>query len=407
MTGWSTVRRSPDNHSPHPEAPSWWRDAVFYEVDLRSFADSDGDGLGDLDGIRDRLGYLELLGVDALWLTAVPMTGIGPAISDPHEAAGVLESFELLATEAHDCDLRLVIDVGADVAEFEQPRSRDELAETLRFWIDRGADGFRVTPMTLHDDLQDAGATPEATSEIRRMIRAVVEEYPERVVGALENQRSGGWHLDFHLGLADTGFDAGELREAIGHGLSVAESLETRPTWMTAGHGRSRQVTRYGGGDVGVARARAMALVTLALPGVICLDSGEELGLPEIVPPGGTPTPGTGRIPMPWEEATARPPLPEGWTELTVETQLEDPSSTLSLYREALETRRTHTAFTGDNVEWYGAPTGCFAFRRGGGVTCALNTSEQPVPLPPGEVLLVSGPLEEDHLPPDTAVWLV
>jgi alpha-glucosidase len=58
-------------------------------------------------------------------------------------------------------------------------------------------------------------------------------------------------------------------------------------------------------------------------------------------------------------------------------------------------------------LEWYGAPTGCFAFRRkGGGLICALNTSNELVPLPPGEVLASSGPLQEQQLPPDTAVWL-
>jgi alpha-glucosidase len=80
----------------------------------------------------------------------------------------------------------------------------------------------------------------------------------------------------------------------------------------------------------------------------------------------------------------------------------------LSLYRQALELRRDTPAFGGDDLEWYGAPPGCFAFRRkGGGLICALNTSGGPVPLPPGEVLLASGPLADDHLPPDTAVWLV
>jgi alpha-glucosidase len=102
-------------------------------------------------------------------------------------------------------------------------------------------------------------------------------------------------------------------------------------------------------------------------------------------------------------------PMPKAWSGLSVEVQLEDPGSTLSLYRHALELRRTHPGFTGDSVEWYGAPAGCFAYRRTGTtLVCALNTSDVPVPLPPGDVLLGSGPLTEDgQLPPDTAVWLV
>ncbi|MGH3828505.1 MAG: DUF3459 domain-containing protein, partial [Pseudonocardiaceae bacterium] len=102
-------------------------------------------------------------------------------------------------------------------------------------------------------------------------------------------------------------------------------------------------------------------------------------------------------------------PMPGDWAPRTVEAQLEDPSSMLSLYRQALELRQGHSAFTGTEVEWYGAPPGCLAFRRGsGGLVCALNASGRPVSLPAEQVLLASGPLPPfgDTLPPDTAVWL-
>jgi alpha-glucosidase len=80
----------------------------------------------------------------------------------------------------------------------------------------------------------------------------------------------------------------------------------------------------------------------------------------------------------------------------------------LSLYRQALELRKTHVAINGTELEWYGAPPGCFAFRRkGGGLICALNTSGASVPLPPGDVLVSSAPMDGGQLPPDTAVWLV
>jgi alpha-glucosidase len=100
--------------------------------------------------------------------------------------------------------------------------------------------------------------------------------------------------------------------------------------------------------------------------------------------------------------------MPNEWTGLTVEAQLEDEGSMLSLYRQAIELRKTNPGFAGTEVEWYGAPPGCFAFRRkGGGLICALNTSPAPVPVPPGEVLLASHPLIDGQLPPDAAVWLV
>jgi alpha-glucosidase len=167
------------------------------------------------------------------------------------------------------------------------------------------------------------------------------------------------------------------------------------------------------------------------LPGVVYVYNGAELGLPNVDLPdwalqdprwerSGRTDRGRDlcRVPMPWE-GDSPPfgfspgteswlPMPPEWGDLTVERQLEDEGSTLSLYRQALELRKTHDAFAGDALEWYGAPEGCFAFRRkGGGLVCALNTSGEAVPLPPGEVLLASGPLDEDFLPPNTAAWLV
>jgi alpha-glucosidase len=100
--------------------------------------------------------------------------------------------------------------------------------------------------------------------------------------------------------------------------------------------------------------------------------------------------------------------VPEEFGALTAAEQLEDPDSTLSLFRRALELRRSHPAFHGDQVEWFGAPAGCLAFRRTGStLVCALNAGDRAVPLPPGDVLLTSGPLTEcGELPPDTAAWL-
>jgi alpha-glucosidase len=99
--------------------------------------------------------------------------------------------------------------------------------------------------------------------------------------------------------------------------------------------------------------------------------------------------------------------MPPQYGALKVAEQLEDTGSTLSLIRRAVELRKTHPGFDGRNLEWFGAPEGCFAFRRAGStLVCALNTSTDIVPLPPGEVLLSSGPLANDQLPPDTAAWL-
>jgi alpha-glucosidase len=122
------------------------------------------------------------------------------------------------------------------------------------------------------------------------------------------------------------------------------------------------------------------------------------------------------RVPQPWEDdlpangfTTGAPwlPVPDSYAAFAAAAQLEDTGSTLSLYRRALELRRLHPGFAGTGVEWFGAPDGCLAFRRAATtLVCALNTSSDPVPLPPGDPLLVSGPLDDGMLPPDTAVWL-
>lgn len=221
------------------------------------------------------------------------------------------------------------------------------------------------------------------------------------------------------------------MRDAIEHSLSAVASVGASPTWTLSNHDVVRQVTRYGGGDTGARRARAMVLVELALPGVVFLYNGEELGLPNVDLPdevlqdpvwersGRTERGRDGcRVPLPWEGSappfafgpSARTwlPQPADWAALTVEAQLEDADSMLSLYRAALELRRHRAEFSGDTIEWYGAPEGCLAFRlTDGGLVCALNTSDEAVPMPPGEVLLSSVPLVDGALPPDAAAWLV
>jgi len=532
------VRRADDRHLA-PDDEAWWRNAVFYQVYIRSFADANGDGVGDLEGVRGRLGYLELLGVDALWLTPFfrsPMVDHGYDVSDPRDVDplfGDLETFDRLVADAHRHGLRVTIDLvpnhtsdrhewfqaavtaapggperarylfrdgrsfggsqppnnwtsvfggpawtrlpGADQwylhlfapeqpdLNWENPEVAADLERTLRFWLGRGVDGFRidvahgmakpaglpdmphqvgVCPSLLERDGADPRFDADGVHDIHRMIRKVLDEYPARVaIGEIRVAddaafaryvRPGELHLGFNFRLLEADFNADSVRAAIEHSLVAVQGSPAPATWTISNHDTVRPVTRYGGGEVGLARARAMALVQLALPGPAYLYNGDELGLPNVELPdwvlqdpvwkrsGHTERGRDGcRIPLPWESGTspygfsATPgtwlPMPGDWAGRTVEAQLEDPSSTLSLYRQALELRQRHTAFTGTEVEWYGAPPGCLAFRRrGGGLVCALNASGAPVSLPAGQVLLASGPLRPigDPLPPDTAVWL-
>lgn len=533
----------------------WWSDAVCYQVYIRSFADANADGIGDLAGIVSRLGYLELLGVDALWITPCyrsPMADHGYDVADSRDIDplfGDLATFDALVAASHEHGIRVILDLvpnhSSDEHEWfqaavgaapgsperdrylfrygrgpegteppnnwpsqfggsawtritephgqpgqwylhlfapEQPDLNWENAEvwadlerTLRFWLDRDVDGFRIDvahglakPPGLpdgatfglvddapdgsgraseeviaepHKQLPDARFDHDGVHEVHRMIRSVTDEYRDRAllgeIWVADDERFSRYlrpdelHLGFNFRLTGAPFDAAEIKEAIRHSLAAVSSVGAPPTWTLSNHDVPRPVTRFGGGAVGTARARALALVELGLPGVIFLYNGEELGLPSVQLPddvlqdpvwerSGRTRRGRDahRIPMPWE-GDAPPfgftegestwlPMPQDWLELTVETQLEDAASTLSMYRHALEIRRTHPGFVGDDLEWYGAPEGCFAYRRSGTtMVCALNTSHAPVRLPPGDVLLSSGPLTEDEkLPPDTAVWL-
>jgi len=534
VAGWILVRQGEDGSAALDGDPTWWRDAAVYQVYVRSFADSDGDGVGDLDGIRQRLGYLELLGVNALWLTPFypsPMVDHGYDVADPRDVDplfGDLHAFDRLVTEAHGRGLRVIVDLvpnhTSDAHEWftsalrsapgsperdrylfrdgigdrppnnwtsvfggpawsrvddgqwylhlfaaEQPdlnwdnaEVRADLERTLRFWLDRGVDGFRIDvahgmakppglpdltqPIDrrhglLPDDVDDPRFDAEGVHDIHRMIRKVLDEYPGAMaVGEIWVTRDAAFarylrpdelHQGFNFRLADAEFDAEAVRAAVEHSIGAVAEVGAPPTWTLSSHDVQRAVTRYGDGTLGTRRARAMALVALALPGSVYVYNGEELGLPNVELPdwalqdpvwvrsGHSERGRDGcRVPLPWEGdappygfSTAERtwlPMPPDWGPLTVEAQLEDPDSVLSLYRRALELR--WELGTGGEPEWYGAPSGCLAFRRAGsGLVCALNASTSPVPTPPGELLLASGPLESRGgvLPPDTAVWLL
>jgi alpha-glucosidase len=196
---------------------------------------------------------------------------------------------------------------------------------------------------------------------------------------------------------------------------------------VLSNHDVVRHATRYGGGKVGQARARAAALLTLSLPGAAYIYNGEELGLENVDLPdevlqdptwersGHTVRGRDGeRVPVPWRgtappfgfttAATSWLPMPASWAPLTVEAQEADPSSTLQLYRNTLALRRKLPGLAGTELEWLDAPADCLAYRRGD-VSVWLNAGAAAVPLPSGELVHASGPVG-DELPPDTAVWL-
>ena len=99
------------------ETKAWWKEAVIYQIYPRSFADSNGDGIGDLNGITEHLPYLEKLGVDVLWLSPIyqsPNDDNGYDISDYRNIMtefGTMEDFDRMLAEAHKHHLKIVMDL--------------------------------------------------------------------------------------------------------------------------------------------------------------------------------------------------------------------------------------------------------------------------------------------------------
>ena len=513
----------------------WWATAVFYQIYPRSFADSNGDGEGDLAGVASRIDYLHWLGVDAIWLSPFyrsPMADGGYDVADPCDVDprfGTLADFDAMLAAAHERGIKVTVDLvpnhfseqhawfqealragpgsaarerfifrdgrGAGGEEppnnwpsvfggpawtriadgqwylhlfareqpdlnWENPQVRAEFDRIFRFWLDRGVDGFRIDvahgmakePGLPDFDLsvippREAGAAMPSSRDIRwdrerlhdylRGFRRVLDEYPGERMAVGEAWvpdaerlarfvRPDELNLTFNFELTQASWGASSFAKAIERSLDAMSGVGAPCTWVLANHDVDRAATRFGGAEVGVARARAAALMQLALPGAVYVYNGDELGLANVDLPeealqdpswersGHTDRGRDGeRVPIPWageappygfssSEATWLP-MPEGWARLTVAAQRADAGSTLQLYREAL---RLRPGFAGARFDWLDSPAGCLAFTRGD-VTVQLNAGDDAAPLlGAGEVLLASGPLRDGVLPPDTAVWL-
>ena len=512
----------------------WWRHAVIYQVYVRSFADSDGDGIGDLAGVRSRLPYLRDLGVDALWLNPFypsPQADAGYDVADYRDVDprfGTLAEAEALIADAHAYGLRLIFDLVPNHTSDEHPWFRAALAappgsrerarylfrdgrgslppnnwasafggrawsqvadgqwylhlfapqqpdldwtndevraefrSILRFWFDRGVDGFRIDVahgLAKDPAMTDLGAG-QATSgpaveghphwdldevhDVYRDWRRISDGYPgdRTFVGEVwvadparlaRYLRPDELHTAFNFTFLLAPWNAKALREAIDESIRAMTAVGAPATWVLSNHDVVRHVTRYGGGATGARRARAAALLMLSLPGGAYVYQGEELGLPEVTDlpaelrqdptffrtQGADPGRDGCRVPLPWS-GTAPPygfgpgkawlPQPPSWSELTVDRQTGDPASMVSLYREALRHRAALPALTEGPMTWLPTAADVLAFERAPGFFCVVNAGEHPAS-PPAAVrgarlLLASDPLGSDGtLPPDTAAW--
>ncbi|GHH43072.1 glycoside hydrolase family 13 protein [Streptomyces candidus] len=360
---------------------------------------------------------------------------------------------------------------------WSHPAVRREHEDVLRFWFERGVSGVRIDSAALlakHPDLPDL-ATPspddgpapddgphpyvdrDELHDIYRSWRALADEYGAVFVGEVwlpdaerfaRYLRPDELHTAFNFNFLACPWEPARLRRTIDDTLGEHAPVRAPATWVLCNHDVTRTVTRYGRADtgfdfatkafgtptdpdLGTRRARAAALLTLALPGSVYLYQGEELGLPEADIPrdriedpmhvrsGGTDPGRDGcRVPLPWSAdaphygfgSHTEPwlPQPDDWAHYAVDRQSADPASMLTLYRTALRLRRATRGFGDGPMTWLPAPDGVLAFARPYGLVCVVNLSGGPVELPPYEQLLLSSaPLDaHGHLPDDTAVWL-
>ncbi len=259
--------------------------------------------------------------------------------------------------------------------------------------------------------------------------------------------RTDEFHQSFNFDLLQANWDADELRAIVRNAVAAAADRGATSTWVLSNHDVMRHASRYGlpnGTDwrswpatgpydaldpvLGLRRARAAALLTLALPGSAYIYQGEELGLPEVwnLPDevlddptwersGHTERGRDGcRVPIPWEAdgpsfgfGSGPPwlPQPPKFGPLSVARQIDDPSSRLELYRSALALRRALLTLDESFTELDLGPQ-IVAFERGSGVRCVLNLSSKPIDLPDGNVLLSSLPLMDGRLPSDVGAWM-
>jgi alpha-glucosidase len=566
-------------HKPVSSGPSdfWWRSAAIYQLYVRSFADGNGDGIGDLAGALARLPYLAELGVDAIWFNPwypSPMFDAGYDIADYRgvdPVFGTLADADALIAAAHALGIRIIIDVvpnhcsylhpwftaalaaGPGSAErdrfwfrpgrgpggdeppnnwqsifggpawtrtvspdgtpgewylhlfapeqpdfnWDSPAVRLEFEDVLRFWFSRGVDGIRIDSAALLckdpslPDIEASGlsdgvnpyADLDDVHSIYRSWRAIADSAGGRVlIGEIwlpdaarlaRYVEPGELHTVFNFPYLGCPWSAAALRLVIDETLAMNAPADAPATWVLSNHDVDRIVTRYGRADtsfdlsrrryfhsfpvdlpLGTRRARAAALLTMALPGSVYIYQGEELGLWEVqdIPDelrqdpifyrtgGDDPGRDGSRVPVPWSgmeppfgfspvTASSEPWLrqPKEWRDLTVAASSASSDSMLRLYRDALRIRRSSLLAGDAPLTWRAAPDGVLAFDRGGGgggggadasgagggaadsgaVRCIANLSPGPVALPPdAEVLLASGPLVGGELPPDTAVWL-
>ena len=462
----------------------WWQDAVVYQVYPRSFQDSDGDGVGDLRGIEQRLDHLAWLGVDALWMSPIypsPLADFGYDIADYTDVDpvyGSLEDFDALVAGAHERGIRVLMDLVPSHTSIEHPwfrdhpewyiwspvdgppnnwiatfggpawsrdphgrgwylhsfypeqpdlnwrvpEVRDAMSGVVRFWLDRGIDGFRVDAIDrlvkdslLRDDPvavepfalplgEEFGTlshvhssnSPEIHEAIGVLREAAGEAY---LVGEvyLPSAEAAAYLAHFDQVFVFELFHSDASSSALLAALAAADGLlrgdRAGAAWVLSNHDFPRVPSRFGAASVRVA-----ALLLLTLPGSAFVYQGDEIGQgdgPGHNPPFDRAGRDGARHPMQWSADPATGGFTTGapWLapvdpgDRSVEGQRADPDSLLSLYRSLIAMRGS----LGPGMALVDSDDGVVAYTRGSSHIVMLNFSEEPRPAPPhGEVVLAT-----------------
>ncbi|MCR5867405.1 alpha-glucosidase [Aquincola sp. J276] len=476
----------------------WWRGGVIYQVYPRSFADHDGDGVGDLPGIIDRLSYIADLGVDAIWISPFfrsPMKDFGYDISDYRDVDpmfGTLADFDRLVEQAHALGLKVVIDqvlshTSDESAWFRESRAsrhndkadwyvwadprpdgtppnnwlsvfggsawqwearrrqyylhnflisqpdlnfhceavQRQLLDDVRFWLDRGVDGFRFDACNFH--FHDRQLRDNPPAEVRdtksvqasnpygmqrhlhdktqpenldflRKLRALLDEYGAASLGevgcdntlaTMAAYTSGGdkLHMAYGFNLLTTDSSAGYIRGQVDE---LEQALtDGWPCWSVGNHDVMRVRSRWGGPDAPPHYNKLAMAVLLSLRGSACWYQGDELGLPEadvayerLRDPYGLAfwpefkgRDGC-RTPMPWvhslpDAGFSRVPAHAPWlpvpaehSALAVDLNNDDPDSVLNFSRRFLAWRRQQPALLDGEMRFLPAPEPVLAIER-------------------------------------------
>ncbi len=477
----------------------WWQDGVIYQIYPRSFMDSNGDGVGDLAGIRQRLEHLVWLGIDAIWLSPCfpsPMADFGYDVADYCDIDplfGTLDEFDSLIAEAHRVGIRVILDwvpnhssdqhawflesrLGRDSPKrdwyvwrdgksdgsppnnwmsifgggawtwddtteqfylhtflaqqpelnWRNPQLVAAMHDVLRFWLDRGVDGFRIDvihAIAKDPALRDNPVIPDArpgyfgqrhlhdqnhpdVHPMLRSIRSVLDEYDERMaVGEVslfdpqEVSRYYGDDDELHLAFNFSFLRSAWSASAFGGEIDRFEAALPAGCWpdlVLSNHDSSRHATRYDDEQLGEARARVAAVLLLASRGTPFLYYGEEIGMRDVPIPADRlmdpvarnihPKVGRDpeRTPMQWDGSeaagfsTGAPwlPIAADAGARNVEAQRENPASLLHLYRDLLRLRRSTPALQRGEYRRLDTPEPVLAFERsteGSRALIALN----------------------------------